>query len=496
MAEHKRSVVIVDLNNFARYPTIAVGYLASILRSAGYEVRVLSPLAHGVPGVPREPRAGRLSLLNQQLSFASAFAGSSSLRAVRARAASARLAWRGRTRHRVVEQLEHQLARGADAVLVSAYLMYHDLCCDLGRVCQSAGVPMLIGGSYFFQPEVAEEWRNVPGLSALSCGEIERELPGLVAALIGREDLSCFPGIRQPDGRDGPVCPPLRDLDTVPFPDYSDFPWRAYPNAIIPIVTGRGCAWGRCTFCSDITSTAGRSFRSRSPENVLAEMEYQAARHKTRLFVFTDLKLNSNLAMWHSLLDNVQKRVPGARWIAAVHVGARQPHGLSAGELRAARAAGMVRITTGLESGSQRVLDLMNKGAELGVTSRFVEDATDAGISVRTTMIVGYPGEEPDDVRASATFLRRHRRNIDRVNLNRFALITGTSVHRRMGARPECAPGLMNLTVNHQMARIEHRYEPASRLPYRLAVSKLVSAVHRINRSPLGEEARDFEGVM
>src|SRR5439155_26821673 len=105
------------------------------------------------------------------------------------------------------------------------------------------------------------------------------------------------------------------------------------------------------------------------------------------LFAFTDLKLNSSLPMWNALLENFQKVIPGAEWIAAVHVGARQPNGLSADELKRARAAGVTRLTTGLESGRQRVLEGMGEGTDLNVTSRFLHHATAAGISVRTTMI-------------------------------------------------------------------------------------------------------------
>ena len=115
----------------------------------------------------------------------------------------------------------------------------------------------------------------------------------------------------------------LTDLDRLPFPDYSQFPWSKYPNTIVPIITGRGCGWGVCTFCSDVTSTAGRTFRSRSPENVLAELSYQNRRHGAKLFVFTDLKLNSDLNVWRALGREFQTAVPGARWIGAVHVGSR-----------------------------------------------------------------------------------------------------------------------------------------------------------------------------
>ena len=102
-----------------------------------------------------------------------------------------------------------------------------------------------------------------------------------------------------------------------------------YPKVIVPIITGRGCGWGVCTFCSDVTSTAGRTFRSRSPENVLAELEYQYRRLGARLFVFTDLKLNSDLEVWRALGRDFQKAVPGARWIGAVHVGHSGENGLS-----------------------------------------------------------------------------------------------------------------------------------------------------------------------
>ena len=44
-------VLIADLHNFARYPTVAVGYLAGVLRSAGIDVEVFSPFSHGVTGV-------------------------------------------------------------------------------------------------------------------------------------------------------------------------------------------------------------------------------------------------------------------------------------------------------------------------------------------------------------------------------------------------------------------------------------------------------------
>ena len=490
-------VLIVDLNNFARYPTVAVGYLASVLRQAGITVSVFSPLSCGVTGVVREPPVRWWSLIDQRLRYRTAVSRNKCVRWIRGRAARLHAPMLARQSGAVVEQFKRRLDEfeRVDAVLVSTYLMYYSLCERMAKVCGDRSIPVIIGGAYFAQREVAREWIQMSGLSALAGGEIEPHLPELVRRAASGERLDFAPGIYVPDQSDFAPAPPLEDLDAIPYPDFSDFPWERYPNRIIPIISGRGCSWGACRFCSDVTSTAGRTFRSRKPERVLDEMARQARQHQTNLFVFTDLKLNSNLGMWSSLIDGINKRVAGARWIGAVHIGARQPNGLSAEELRAARAAGMVRLTTGLESGSQRLLDSMAKGVNLDVTSRCLHDAKAADISVRTTMIVGYPGEETADVEASAKFLEDHRLCIERVSLNRFALMTGTRIHRQMERNPRVAAGLTPLTINHREARIELEHPRNSRA-CRRAVNRLLEAVHRINRRPLREEVRPFEGVM
>ena len=99
---------------------------------------------------------------------------------------------------------------------------------------------------------------------------------------------------------------------------------------------GRGCGWGVCHFCSDVTSSAGRTYRSRSPDNVLGELAEHHRRHGASRFVFTDLKLNSNLEMWRSIIAGMQGAAPGGQWIGAVHVGMEADNAADAREQRAA----------------------------------------------------------------------------------------------------------------------------------------------------------------
>ena len=156
----------------------------------------------------------------------------------------------------------------------------------------------------------------------------------------------------------------------------------------------------------------------------------------------------------------------------------------------------MVRMTTGLESGSQRVLNLMRKGTRIDRTERAIRAAHAAGISVRVTMITGYPGETAEDVRETTAFIRRLSGELDRVVLNRFQIITGSPFHRTMEDQPHAAAGVTQLTYNHGQAQISHHSPRTEQRGYRAAIHELIRVVHRINRRTLASPGRAFEGVM
>jgi radical SAM superfamily enzyme YgiQ (UPF0313 family) len=497
-----RRVLIVDLNNFARYPSIPVGYLSAVCRNAGYDVSVFSPLMLGIGGVVRERPTRWYSLTAARLNYRAAVSPLRLIRSVRKRAAMLRAPKLKKEQRRVVDEFRRQLAENRpDVVLVSSYLMYLEHSTEICAACVEHDVPVLVGGPYFAQPEVVAEWVAIPGVTAIVGGEVELELPAILATVLAKGDLLQHPGLWLPGPNGKPVGgarPPLTQLDDVPFPDYRDFPWAKYPNRIIPVLTGRGCGWGVCTFCSDVTSTAGRTFRSRDPRKVLDEIAHHHEQHGASLFAFTDLKLNSDLVVWQAILSGMQRAAPGSRWIGSVHVDAvgRPRNGLSHDELAQAAESGCVRLTTGLENGSQRILDAMKKGTNVAATGHFVAAAAAAGISVRCTMIVGYPGETASDIDASADYIEQHRGSIERVSLNRFSLMTGTGIHRSIENKSQPHPDFELLAANHPLAQIEYRHTPANQPAYHKSVMRLLGEVHVINREPLSQRARDFEGVM
>lgn len=493
-------VLLVDLNNFARYPSMPIGYLAATLRAALVAVEVFAPLMVGVPGLVREARPHRFSLIASKLNYHAATSNNRLVRSARARLAK-RQAGGINSHHRTVFEgfRAHVEAAKPDAVMISTYLMYRDVCEQICSMCQERGIPVLIGGPYFVEQDVIAQWVTIPGLSGLVAGEVELELPSILQTLLSHGDLSKHVGIIFAQGTSKPkgqIAPPLHSLDQVPTPDYSDFPWDKYPNRIVPVITGRGCGWGVCSFCSDVTSSAGRTYRSRSSANVLAELQHHHMRHKASRFVFTDLKLNSNVEVWRSIISAMQVVAPGGEWIGSVHVGMEDDNGLSESDLRNAAASGCVRLTTGLETGSQRIADLMKKGTQIEAISSFLQRAYAAGISCRCTMILGYPGETADDVQASSDFLAKHSREIERVSLNRLQIIAGTTLHRSLKTAPHKFKGLTILQENGAMAQVKHQNSAVGTLKHRQAVMRLLTEVHRINARDLSPRAREFEGVM
>lgn len=485
--------LIVDLNNFASFPTLAVGILVAALRNGGHDARLLVPLAYDVPASVREKPDRWYHHWMRRLHL-------STRPATRWLRDSGRTAWNWRQRRphgRVLRAVRLALTDKPDILMLSAYLQHHETVVALGRLAEQSGVPLLLGGPAFNLSETAEAWRKtVPGLTAIYGGEADLLLPDLLDAVVGGGDLLRFPGVVLPDGRRSRPAPPLRELDRSPVPDFSDFPWDRYPVRIVPIMTGRGCQWGRCTFCSDVVSANGRSFRSRSLESVLHEMREQARRCGSNNFLFLDLKLNSNHHLWRGLHEQIQETVPGAQWVGTVHVDLRRDNGLSRQDLKAAARSGMRRISFGLESGSQRMLDLMDKGCSVEANSSFIRHASEAGISVRATMFKGFPGETAADLEQTAAFLEAHLPWLDRLRFNEFSILENTPVWNAVFDREQGMPGIRITGRDSLHARARYVNEDSSSAAYRRAKARVLGIVYAINRRPLRPEAQMFDGLM
>ena len=483
---------VVDLNNFATFPTLAIGLLVASLRSGGFEVDVMSPLAHDVPAAERERREWRPDHWQRKLRLST----HPFIHHTREGSRRLRQWWKGRPHRRVLRETSRLLATKPDVLLLSAYLQHYHTVREIGCLAARHGVPMLLGGPVFNHAGTSLAWRSLPGLTAIVGAESDMLITELAASAIRGNDLLHFPGVTLPDGRRSGSAPPLRKLDETPVPDFSDFPWDRYRLKVLPIITGRGCQWARCTFCSDVVSVNGRQFRTRSIASVMHEVRELSQRHQANNFVFLDLKLNSNPDLLRGITEQIQHNAPGAQWIGTVHVDTRADNGLSRRELRAAAAAGMRRVSFGLESGSQRLLDLMDKGCTVEANAAFIRNAHEAGISVRCTMMKGYPGETAEDLIATAEFLEAHLHRIDRIRFNEFSISEGTPIYHTLKDEPDALPQLRVIRSDYRHAQLRHVNDETQGRAYRRALKRVLAVVYAINRRPVRATARVFDGLM
>ena len=225
-------------------------------------------------------------------------------------------------------------------------------------------------------------------------------------------------------------------------------------------------------------------------------MQEQSRRCATTNFVFLDLKLNSHLDMIRSIAAEIQSHVFGAEWVGTVHVDLRKDNGLSLSDLKAAVLGGMRRINFGLESGSQDLLDRMDKGTSVERNSQFIHDAYAAGLSVRCSMFKGYPGETAADMEKTSKFRTSHLKYIDRIRFSDFSLLDDTPIYNDLKKDHSPAPVLRVTKRLDRKAKAEYVAHRPNRKAYSRALLEVLGMVHEINRRPIRMSARQFDGLM
>jgi radical SAM superfamily enzyme YgiQ (UPF0313 family) len=485
-------VLIVDLNNFATFPTLAIGLLVASLRNEGFDVEVLCPLSHDVPATTRERCETRVDHWMRRLHLTT----NPWLLKLRDCGRATRLWWLHKPHPRVIAECSRALSKNPDIVLLSAYLNHHPSVVAICAAAKHRGIPVLLGGAMFNLEETAQSWRDIPGLTAIFGGEADLAIADLIRCTLGDGNLLDFKGVTLPSGETTGAAPPLAELDRLPVPDFRDFPWERYRVRVVPVMTGRGCGWGHCLFCSDVASASGRTFRSRPITAVLDEIEEQARCHDSKHFLFLDLKLNSDLDVWRGLIDGIQAHVPGAEWLGTVHVDNRKDNGLSKADLCRAFESGMRRISFGFETGSQGLLNAMRKGAHVEQYAQFVNDAHEAGLSVRCTAFHGFPGETAEDLERTHDFLATHGKCIDRIRFNTFSIMAGTPMMADLKSSSPRFHQIDNVLANHAKAQASYRHRALASPAYRRAKRKLLAVVHEINRKPLRAGTEALDGLM
>jgi len=195
-----------------------------------------------------------------------------------------------------------------------------------------------------------------------------------------------------------PDRPVLEDMDALPSVinvyrrdlKIEDYFIGYLKHPYVSVYTGRGCK-SRCTFCLWPQTVGGHRYRTRSVENVVAEIaEAKRLFPQVKEFFFDDDTFTDDLPRAEAIAEGLGRL--GVTWScnAKANVPRKTLEKLKAGGLRL--------LLVGYESGNQQILHNIKKGMRIDVAERFTKDCHDLGIAIHGTFILGLPGETHETI--------------------------------------------------------------------------------------------------
>jgi len=207
-------------------------------------------------------------------------------------------------------------------------------------------------------------------------------------------------------------------------PDFSDFKLTDYysPQPIVPLLLSRGCYWRRCTFCVHYMS-AGLTYRLHGLERVVEILREQVAQG-VRHFSFVD----EMIAPGH--FSGLADAIIAAGLDISYYALAKPNKAFKPEILRKMAQSGCKYLLWGVESGSQRILDLMDKGTKIGDVEQVLRNAHAAGIANHVYIMGGFPTETREEFLATLRFLDRNREYIYSIHRGVFSLEPGSPIFK------------------------------------------------------------------
>jgi radical SAM superfamily enzyme YgiQ (UPF0313 family) len=309
------------------------------------------------------------------------------------------------------QQLLARLAQGRGIIGIYTNLITRRPVLDIATAAKRHGWTVVLGG-----PESANYPAEylVSGADVIVTGEGETTMAELLPALAARgpHDLHGVAGTVFRDHYGVVVTNPERakisDLDTIPWPDRAQIDqaryvevWRKnHGMGSVNLITARGCPY-RCNWCSH--AVFGYTHRRRSYLDSAAELEHIMQTYRPDQVWYADDVFTIN----HPWLFGYAKELKRRNLRVPFETISRADRMMKDEVLQTLADMGCYRIWIGSESGSQRVLDAMERGVKVDQVLWAAKAARRHGIQVGMFLMWGYPGEQLEDIAATVDLVRR-----------------------------------------------------------------------------------------
>lgn len=308
-------------------------------------------------------------------------------------------------------------------------------------------------------PENTLQDKNI---DAVVLGEGERTIVDMVNAIGNGDSLTNVKGIGfKQDGK--MIFTEKRDfienLDELPYPARDLMPMQAYLNEIphppmpypsTSMVVGRGCPYN-CSFCQPTCHLMfGKKIRYRSPEKCVDEMELLVEKYRVKGVSIQDDLLTMNKKWAITFCEQIIDRGIDVSWRCNSRINT-----INDEVLKMMRKAGCINIKFGVESGSQKILDAMNKGITVAQTEKAFELCRLNGIAPLANLMIGYPGENMEDLGMTLELVKRIEP--DHIEISITSPVFGTYLY-------EMAKSKGILLIENDFDKFERSYTGALKL--------------------------------
>ncbi|MFH1190115.1 MAG: radical SAM protein [Candidatus Omnitrophota bacterium] len=191
-----------------------------------------------------------------------------------------------------------------------------------------------------------------------------------------------------------------KEIDSFPFPDRDIIDIKSYKYYLdgrpaTTVISSRGCPFG-CNFCAN--NAWGKTLRMRSPQNVYEELELLKDKYGYRAFMFFDDTMTVDRKRMKEICALLKR-------LDIIYRCFIRSDTVDAEVLSAMRSSGCVEVGVGIESGSQRILNTVNKGETVKKNMEAIKLCHGSGIRVKGFVIIGLPGENEESIGETIDFL-------------------------------------------------------------------------------------------
>lgn len=343
---------------------------------------------------------------------------------------------------------------------------------------------VIIAGGPHLSALPEETLKEIPELDIVIQGEGEMTMLELVQALENNKSLQEIKGIYYRENNQifsTPVRELIQNLDLLPFPARDKFPldkYKTHPpygrkNPYMHLITSRGCPFN-CAFCSK--SVFGRRLRVRSAVNVVDEVEELIKKYKIKELKFYDDDFTLDMKRAEEICDEILRRKIKIPWSCTTRVDL-----VNEQLLKKMEKAGCWLISYGVESASQDLLNVMNKGITIEQIKQAFEWTRKTKIKILAYFMIGLPGETRKSIEKSIKFAKEL--NPDFTNWSLTTIFPNTPLKEIVKERLKVKGKILHYTSNpSDFYRLNWDQEPLFLYEENIPIEELKKYITRAYR--------------